>query len=160
MFQFPLHRDPRCNFSPSPFFVFLLAFQFPLHRDPRCNDESSNVPASTSGEFQFPLHRDPRCNFLPAHRARRVFVSVPFTSGSSLQQIMFPMWAYDEWRFSSLYIGILAATYSVCTSAPNFLAALVKRGFEVWVVKPPARNRWPGYAYSVGHRLVSLTSDE
>ena len=62
VFQFPLHRDPRCNrarftdtgrglFSFSSLYIGILAathnillfvvvnkvFQFPLHRDPRCN---------------------------------------------------------------------------------------------------------------------------
>jgi len=64
-----------------------LWFQFPLHRDPRCNlgQSESSVYGRT---FQFPLHRDPRCNYkkLP---------------------VIFP----DISSFSSLYIGILAATF-------------------------------------------------
>ena len=63
-FQFPLHRDPRCNLKrhhPGPKFVWL--FQFPLHRDPRCNLIKEPVQRSEqSTQFQFPLHRDPRCN--------------------------------------------------------------------------------------------------
>jgi len=113
-------------------------FQFPLHRDPRCNsfvergkvDAGSRcfsslyigILAATSGtwdsikttaRFQFPLHRDPRCNwkYLPTKTqkkesfsslyigilaatspcrwpSRMIAVSVPFTSGSSLQRLM------------------------------------------------------------------------
>jgi len=84
-FQFPLHRDPRCNgfmnvskayldIRFSSLYIGILAatfrcllhivyvgFQFPLHRDPRCNRwEDENT--ITVSEFQFPLHRDPRCN--------------------------------------------------------------------------------------------------
>ena len=110
MFQFPLHRDPRCNRLPSrhlpsrlwsfsSLYIGILAataptssvartrykFQFPLHRDPRCNN--SHAPLVIMFNlFQFPLHRDPRCNptslCCPYHNST---VSVPFTSGSSLQ---------------------------------------------------------------------------
>ena len=60
-------------------------FQFPLHRDPRCNTEWSK-PWIYCPSFQFPLHRDPRCNpFADDTLGTRRFVSVPFTSGSSLQ---------------------------------------------------------------------------
>jgi len=39
------------------------------------------------GKFQFPLHRDPRCNFFGGWdiMLQILIVSVPFTSGSSLQ---------------------------------------------------------------------------
>ena len=85
-FQFPLHRDPRCNEGEngkmgktgrcfSSLYIGILAateagitsclnlekFQFPLHRDPRCNPLYTKTP-SVGLEFQFPLHRDPRCN--------------------------------------------------------------------------------------------------
>mgnify|MGYP001064583489 CR=1 FL=1 len=61
--------------------------------------------------FQFPLHRDPRCNLLkPRSSLAEWNVSVPFTSGSSLQHYK----TASVWKliygFSSLYIGILAAT--------------------------------------------------
>ena len=39
----------------------VVSFQFPLHRDPRCNN-LCHIIACHSQEFQFPLHRDPRCN--------------------------------------------------------------------------------------------------
>jgi len=133
LFQFPLHRDPRCNsmfqipavlrVCFSSLYIGILAatcsecsnrlvssvsvpftsgsslqpdsdsdsdsdsrFQFPLHRDPRCNDIVSTDCAPLRNEFQFPLHRDPRCN------------------GRNSSDI----WAL--YCFSSLYIGILAAT--------------------------------------------------
>ena len=85
-FQFPLHRDPRCNskvsFTPSP----TPMFQFPLHRDPRCN-RRLRLLVHTYTSFQFPLHRDPRCNDYHPDRPTQAL------------------------RFSSLYIGILAATF-------------------------------------------------
>ncbi len=36
-FQFPLHRDPRCNWAHMADLDVRSMFQFPLHRDPRCN---------------------------------------------------------------------------------------------------------------------------
>ena len=99
-------------------------------------------------EFQFPLHRDPRCNrtlsdaSLLKLRFSSLYigilaatvektgcfcffhVSVPFTSGSSLQQIYSycdTVKAIEE-CFSSLYIGILAATrYGRLVAAPGRL---------------------------------------
>jgi len=86
LFQFPLHRDPRCNL---PHFTVDgepgTWFQFPLHRDPRCNGRRI-APRGRIHEFQFPLHRDPRCN------------------GNEPDKL------YTRICFSSLYIGILAAT--------------------------------------------------
>ena len=86
-FQFPLHRDPRCNSGTTlvaakelgvsvPFTSgsslqqeqpeigvkqCRLPFQFPLHRDPRCN-AGKKIRVEEKRMFQFPLHRDPRCN--------------------------------------------------------------------------------------------------
>ena len=119
-FQFPLHRDPRCNapFKAS-FARSLSAFQFPLHRDPRCNNLANAVIITggvsvpfTSGSslqriletkthvtevlFQFPLHRDPRCNLTR---------TLKITTGTVC--------------FSSLYIGILAATRYSCLYASS-----------------------------------------
>ncbi len=134
-FQFPLHRDPRCNNSSFGYAGFTMLFQFPLHRDPRCNEGVKTVIKGAI-KFQFPLHRDPRCNLFlvgcvgrsatfqfPLHRDprcntcccwprvwRRSIVSVPFTSGSSLQPEIPDNEAMRQGSFSSLYIGILAAT--------------------------------------------------
>ena len=87
-FQFPLHRDPRCNSQRTLIDLLLVEFQFPLHRDPRCNLKTGEM-VTLGILFQFPLHRDPRCN-LQAATAQRNFapVSVPFTSGSSLQPVV------------------------------------------------------------------------
>ena len=61
--------------------------------------------------FQFPLHRDPRCNaFQDRQEVLSRKVSVPFTSGSSLQPIRNTPSTENLASFSSLYIGILAAT--------------------------------------------------
>ena len=63
------------------------------------------------GLFQFPLHRDPRCNNYPrCYPNQGSIVSVPFTSGSSLQPEARRRSPRRYKRFSSLYIGILAAT--------------------------------------------------
>jgi len=43
------------------FGIKFFEFQFPLHRDPRCNS-NRNFTSPSSLSFQFPLHRDPRCN--------------------------------------------------------------------------------------------------
>ena len=65
--------------------------------------------------FQFPLHRDPRCNPPSCANQFPVFrVSVPFTSGSSLQRVCALNRYRSHRRFSSLYIGILAATVIPC----------------------------------------------
>jgi len=62
-------------------------------------------------KFQFPLHRDPRCNNSVCYACGPTHcVSVPFTSGSSLQPSAGTLNLQDLKRFSSLYIGILAAT--------------------------------------------------
>ena len=132
-FQFPLHRDPRCNKIFGATFAGGLMFQFPLHRDPRCNGTKVDS-ARVRWKFQFPLHRDPRCNVsLSGSCLAESPVSVPFTSGSSLQLtfcsltsvkplFQFPLHrdprcnfvhlrqGVQEICFSSLYIGILAAT--------------------------------------------------
>ena len=111
VFQFPLHRDPRCNDKEdrllnfregfSSLYIGILAatkatihgiptrslFQFPLHRDPRCNCGFIHGDGRQSDTFQFPLHRDPRCNTsVGLFSCSEILVSVPFTSGSSLQQ--------------------------------------------------------------------------
>ena len=112
MFQFPLHRDPRCNRLTPSNRLDRPKFQFPLHRDPRCNgtvsEKAEEMAASFSSlyigilaatwtdfrmwekanPFQFPLHRDPRCNSerIRSQGILRGWVSVPFTSGSSLQR--------------------------------------------------------------------------
>ena len=112
LFQFPLHRDPRCNLRLSSRRRWNSWFQFPLHRDPRCNlagkyaggrycsfsslyigilaaTQDMSLPGDwRTLKFQFPLHRDPRCN-----------IALPVSC-----TILYP-------SFSSLYIGILAATY-------------------------------------------------
>jgi len=109
-------------------------FQFPLHRDPRCNQNRYST-IFMADAFQFPLHRDPRCNLVTGRNSRRLSsfsslyigilaateggtpgsnncrVSVPFTSGSSLQQeLKETIYEALNESFSSLYIGILAAT--------------------------------------------------
>ena len=112
------------------------SFQFPLHRDPRCNVTPGKAYLIRPKQFQFPLHRDPRCNCRMASTFFFIAsVSVPFTSGSSLQRLhvrdinrrivvfQFPLhrdprcnWHFTQAHldilksFSSLYIGILAAT--------------------------------------------------
>ncbi len=85
-FQFPLHRDPRCNsFCYLLLLLVLMLFQFPLHRDPRCNKRSGvtfdgqyivSVPFTSGSSLQLMKN---------STVSRQNLVSVPFTSGSSLQ---------------------------------------------------------------------------
>jgi len=112
MFQFPLHRDPRCNEAT------LLCAQYVEKVSVPFTSGSSLQPVTVPlrrkvpvSMFQFPLHRDPRCNQsgLLLH-CQVPTVSVPFTSGSSLQPYRAEGGAGGMRRFSSLYIGILAAT--------------------------------------------------
>ncbi len=85
LFQFPLHRDPRCNYIRRRCRCPCLQFQFPLHRDPRCNAGKGgtgcggycvSVPFTSGSSLQ------PRSHGRSSSFAS---VSVPFTSGSSLQ---------------------------------------------------------------------------
>ena len=107
-FQFPLHRDPRCNWDGikttaeekcfSSLYIGILAATLPILSSARSmfvsvpfTSGSSLQPGTskrnlTNGRFQFPLHRDPRCNYTP--------IQLKILARS----------------FSSLYIGILAAT--------------------------------------------------
>mgnify|MGYP006914494757 CR=1 FL=1 len=92
-------------------FHFHRQFQFPLHRDPRCNIVGNYfrfIIVSFSSLYIGILAATPcRCASIQTVLA----VSVPFTSGSSLQRKksrMEPVVVMDG--FSSLYIGILAAT--------------------------------------------------
>ena len=86
-------------------------FQFPLHRDPRCND--SNTPNRVMEMVSF------SSLYIGILAATKSFqfsfsnsqVSVPFTSGSSLQREYHVTKHKQALSFSSLYIGILAATY-------------------------------------------------
>ena len=142
-FQFPLHRDPRCNQSRCPQFQKRRMFQFPLHRDPRCN-KKPHARRRKNLKFQFPLHRDPRCNGLALHGLRcQQQVSVPFTSGSSLQRLVIYGKVRKRNGFSSLYIGILAATVVAA------IAAAVAIGFSSLYIgilaATPAANLFLGY---------------
>ncbi len=62
-FQFPLHRDPRCNAGEVPHksvrFVGFSSLYIGILAATAC--QSPNL--SLVIEFQFPLHRDPRCNY-------------------------------------------------------------------------------------------------
>ena len=132
-FQFPLHRDPRCNFGRLLSAPGHPGFQFPLHRDPRCNRWGGSSMISSS-KFQFPLHRDPRCNIFcfcatnsvflfqfPLHRDPRCNRE-NWPHAIAIIMFQFPLHRDPRCnygfitrdggyvRFSSLYIGILAAT--------------------------------------------------
>ena len=159
-FQFPLHRDPRCNAkfkdsrakrrsSFSSLYIGILAATVkhlgPREKGGKCFSSlyigilaatySSPYITIYKRRFQFPLHRDPRCNRPGRHQVQGVwrsfsslyigilaatvlidrypvnaYVSVPFTSGSSLQPLSNLPSRRSSYCFSSLYIGILAAT--------------------------------------------------
>jgi len=158
MFQFPLHRDPRCNalqmrettccfWVSVPFtsgsslqlmwltpVAIAATFQFPLHRDPRCNLFDASYPSWASRFVSVPFTSGSSLQLgVILHSSHQSSVSVPFTSGSSLQRLVqarsctirrfqFPLHrdprcnsmsrtlAVLQACFSSLYIGILAAT--------------------------------------------------
>jgi len=134
LFQFPLHRDPRCNSNRelydliqetarfSSLYIGILA--------------ATQPPPATQGVvwFQFPLHRDPRCNKVHVEEGcGEIRVSVPFTSGSSLQPKSTTSPARGPVCFSSLYIGILAATY-------HFLTRNEKTKFQFPLHRDPRCN--------------------
>jgi len=83
-FQFPLHRDPRCNMNQVMNKMKTPGFQFPLHRDPRCNLSTcwKVVRLTCFSSLYIGILAATQCT--KAIRMSRV-VSVPFTSGSSLQ---------------------------------------------------------------------------
>ena len=145
MFQFPLHRDPRCNCILRLRSAVRVRGRFSsLYIGILAATSSAALTSSSIVKFQFPLHRDPRCNLFSANNNIAHFiVSVPFTSGSSLQhnpvscarrnhRFQFPLHRDPRCnrvvlkrrvrsvhiRFSSLYIGILAATLYVTTLSP------------------------------------------
>jgi len=96
-FQFPLHRDPRCNQSTIANSVFHLLFQFPLHRDPRCNLGGKWAPSATYGSFS------------------SLYIGILAATWAAIAGFIIGT------CFSSLYIGILAATifgrgYRLCRS--------------------------------------------
>ena len=111
-FQFPLHRDPRCNQSAeerhkplsrfSSLYIGILAATYRGIQDCVSVEVNVSVPFTSGSSLQL--------NIL-LHHAPFVIVSVPFTSGSSLQ-LSGIAYGDNMWvaGFSSLYIGILAAT--------------------------------------------------
>ncbi len=109
-FQFPLHRDPRCNPVRRRHIRNVRQFQFPLHRDPRCNLEFSCVPVPANPGFSSLYIGILAATHLEIEGVAIQYVSVPFTSGSSLQPRSPQSSQRDLSSFSSLYIGILAAT--------------------------------------------------
>jgi len=114
-FQFPLHRDPRCNVGRI------------IHRPHIHCFSSLYIGILAATEYQADALRKvlsfsslyigilAATRPTSAIRSRQQTVSVPFTSGSSLQLIVLALDRHPVARFSSLYIGILAAT----TSSPS-----------------------------------------
>jgi len=94
LFQFPLHRDPRCNMNLAIVMAVLNESFSSLYIGILAATEQSQR-GENKKSFQFPLHRDPRCN--------RTYLPGPARPGS----------------FSSLYIGILAATLEISFTAMN-----------------------------------------
>jgi len=110
LFQFPLHRDPRCNFQKPesekkshyvsvPFTsgssLQLLVLEY------FATTPEVSVPFTSGSSLQ---------QKIAEIADEEIFVSVPFTSGSSLQLGQALKASSSTERFSSLYIGILAAT--------------------------------------------------
>ena len=74
--------------------------------------------------FQFPLHRDPRCNWPTLRREKRLPCFSSLYIGILAATILSLTWLTSPCSFSSLYIGILAATESA------FLAQFEHRCFS------------------------------
>ena len=97
--------------------IMIDPFQFPLHRDPRCNWHGW-YRVQGRPPFQFPLHRDPRCNPYrrPNMNAASRFSSLYIGILAATQPITDAI--TSNLGFSSLYIGILAATLLCLVNAP------------------------------------------
>ena len=186
-FQFPLHRDPRCNDKNICDCLQCVQFQFPLHRDPRCNNitielwfkgkhvsvpftsGSSLQPSSTNADSPVPKVSVPFTSGsslqldVPGYAAILFRVSVPFTSGSSLQPLVkagvlandgvsVPFTSGSSLQpdsnlsvgflagFSSLYIGILAATgLSATIQAMGYVSVPFTSGSSLQLPVNPER---------------------
>ena len=121
MFQFPLHRDPRCNVSSMSFSLAALSFSS-LYIGILAATVTSTVSTLIYNLFQFPLHRDPRCNLWSVKKFREfkrfssLYIGI---LAATYKRIRANIYASDS--FSSLYIGILAATALSITIAINLL---------------------------------------
>jgi len=89
--------------------ILIQMFQFPLHRDPRCN-LARIMSRRNSSMFQFPLHRDPRCNSFTKPCPCFLYRFSSLYIGILAATIKVGSIHIFNASFSSLYIGILAAT--------------------------------------------------
>jgi len=133
MFQFPLHRDPRCNkealsFTPDPWrfsslYIGILAATELAHGGNYAIVVSVPFTSGSSLQQSFCSGSCPNnrvsvpftsgSSLQPKQKKEKIHenvVSVPFTSGSSLQLEQKSDLVLNSLSFSSLYIGILAAT--------------------------------------------------
>ena len=114
------------------------SFQFPLHRDPRCNAARSGR-RPTASTFQFPLHRDPRCN---SGRKWLLWLAYCFSSlyiGILAATLTVQNKERAVARFSSLYIGILAATAGVFVAAWETLGGFSSLYIGILAATSPLR---------------------
>ena len=86
-------------------------FQFPIHWDCGCNADAMAFADACEFMFQFPIHWDCGCNEdLLALQIQINEVSVPYSLGLWLQHEAYLNTLPREICFSSLFIGIVAAT--------------------------------------------------
>ena len=104
-FQFPLHREALYNFTrnmrrfPCPTFSSLFIGK-------HYTTQFHNSDPLRVINFQFPLHREALYNrSVQMRHMRRIFLSVPSSSGSTIQQRERPSGVKYPISFSSLFIG-------------------------------------------------------
>ncbi len=112
-FQFPIHWDCGCNNIKSILQLFNLIFvSVPYSLGLWLQRNFGPTSCRNEHRFQFPIHWDCGCNENPGMDQRcHLRVSVPYSLGLWLQQLLHTMTQRVEHSFSSLFIGIVAATY-------------------------------------------------
>ena len=86
-------------------------FQFPIHWDCGCNTILHKLQILRSLRFQFPIHWDCGCNGQSITSVEKAsIVSVPYSLGLWLQPRGQSPSLLVQSSFSSLFIGIVAAT--------------------------------------------------
>ena len=87
-------------------------FQSPICRGRRCNNET--LPANQyRGLFQSPIRRGSRCNRPLQPVSLPIEVSVPYSSGQSLQSSAAPHRHWSWHGFSPLFVGAVVAIRGV-----------------------------------------------
>src|SRR5581483_4796802 len=109
-FQSPLHRGILCNSTISREPSAVQVFQSPLHRGILCNARIGRCSRPIQ-YFQSPLHRGILCNLQAAQRPGfGPRLSVPSSSGNTLQRAQRAAGPAPRRPFSPLFIGEYSAT--------------------------------------------------